>query len=102
MTRLPFSAKCLAAAVAALAFQGQAAAQQVCGARAKIVEILEKKYQETLTNFGIAGQKNLLEVFSSAKGSWTIILTTPEGVTCVMAAGKDWQDGPPPSKGQGT
>lgn len=83
---------CLVILLAALAAQaGPAQAQLPCGARSKIIETLDAKYQETLTNFGIAGQKNLLEVFSSKAGSWTITMTTPEGITCIMAAGQSWE-----------
>jgi hypothetical protein len=86
-------------AVAALAAStGSAAAQMACGSHDKIVDTLDRSYKETLTNFGIAGQRNLLEVFASEKGTWTIIVTTPEGMTCIMAAGQSWENVPPSKK----
>ena len=43
---------------------------------------------------GIAGQKNLVELFVSKSGSWTMLMTTPEGMTCIMATGQSWEDLP--------
>ena len=44
---------------------------------------------------GIAGQVNLVEVFASKAGTWTILFTTPQGKTCIIAAGSSWEDLPP-------
>ncbi len=35
-----------------------------------------------------------IEVFASPFRTFTIILTRPDGVTCVMAAGENWEDLP--------
>ncbi len=41
---------------------------------------------------GVAENGGLIEVLSSQKGStFTIIVTSPEGETCMVAAGEDWQ-----------
>jgi hypothetical protein len=33
----------------------------------------------------------LLEVFASAKGeSWTAVVTTPRGMSCLLASGENW------------
>lgn len=66
-------------------------AQTVCGKRADIVERLSKGYEEQQDSAGIAANGNLVEVFASKKGNWTIIFTRPGGVTCLMAVGENWQ-----------
>jgi len=41
---------------------------------------------------GIANYGGLVEILSSQSGtSWTIILTMPNGVTCMIAAGENWE-----------
>ncbi len=38
------------------------------------------------------GEAAVFEVWASEKtGSWTILFTRPDGVTCIMATGHDWQ-----------
>lgn len=57
-------------------------AQTPCGKRAAIVETLQTKYQEVPAAMGIAGQKDLLEIYASPAGTWTILMTMPSGLTC--------------------
>ena len=62
-----------------------------CGDRERVVAYLEKEWGETQRAFGIAGDRQLLELFASEGGSWTILLTSPRGSTCLMAAGRAFQ-----------
>ena len=71
---------------------GQALAQGMCGMRADMVATLKTKFQEGGIAGGIAGQVNLLEVFTSKAGTWTIMVTTPQGKSCIIAAGDGWQN----------
>lgn len=65
-----------------------------CANRDRVVERLEARYKESLTAGGLQSKSSgqtLVEVFASEKnGTFTILLTTPEGLTCVVAAGTDW------------
>jgi hypothetical protein len=78
-----------------LAYASPAQAAGVCGNRGDFVKALTDKYQESGKALGIAGQVNLVEVFASKAGTWTILVTTPEGKSCIIAAGSSWQDLPP-------
>lgn len=69
-------------------------AMGMCGPRADFIKALADKYQESGKAIGIAGQVNLVEVFTSKSGTWTIIVTSPEGKTCIIAAGTSWEDLP--------
>ncbi len=91
---------CLPVVAAALAFAaaGPAEAQSVCGDRAEIIKVLGNKYQELPAAFGIAGQRNLAELFVSKSGSWTMLMTQPQGVTCILATGQSWEALPPSQK----
>ena len=65
-----------------------------CAPRDVIVTRLSDKYSESLTGGGlqaVRGTKALVEVWTSPEtGTFTVILTTPEGVSCIVAAGSDW------------
>ena len=67
----------------------------MCGKRVDFIKALNDKYQESGKAIGIAGQVNLVEVFASKAGTWTILVTTPEGKSCIIAAGSSWEDLPP-------
>jgi hypothetical protein len=44
---------------------------------------------------GLAANGNLVEVFASASGSWTIIATRPSGVACIVGSGEAFHLAPP-------
>jgi hypothetical protein len=81
----------LAAFFALLGFTATASAQMVCGKHTEIANKLTDGYQEHQTSAGIARNGSLVEVFSSKKGTWTILYTVPGGQTCLMAVGDNWQ-----------
>tara|TARA_R110000787_G_scaffold4550_1_gene17224 strand:- start:312 stop:716 length:405 start_codon:yes stop_codon:yes gene_type:complete len=64
----------------------------ICGPRNELIDQLTNKYKEKPRAFGIALSGQLTEFLASdGGGTWTIILTSPEGITCLLAAGKDWR-----------
>ncbi len=70
-----------------------AQAQMACGTRDSVVESLGDKYGETLRGGGMSGPGAIFELWASeATGTWTILKTTPDGQTCAMAVGDNWQD----------
>ena len=79
---------------AAFVAPAQAQGQMACGKRLDIVKMLSTKYNEMPRALGIAGQTNLLEVYTSKSGSWTLLLTQPRGATCIVGAGQSWEDIP--------
>ena len=78
-----------------VAFTSPAQATSVCGSRADFVKALTDKFQEQGKALAIAGQSNLLEIYTSKAGTWTILMTSPAGRTCIIAAGNSWEDIPP-------
>ncbi len=68
-------------------------AQMACGEREVVIAKLDEKYGETRRSFGLAGPTAIFEVWASNKPpyTWTILKTTPNGWTCVMAVGDGWQ-----------
>ncbi len=68
-----------------------AAAQTACPTRSAVAERLAGDYAETPIAAGLASSGAVIEVFTSNDGStWTIVLTRPEGTSCLVAAGEAW------------
>ena len=63
----------------------------ICGNRAKLVSALSRDYSEQPTFEALTSDGRLMEVLTSSKGTWTVLLTTPSGRTCVVAAGTAWE-----------
>ena len=67
------------------------AAPAACGQRADIVALLAKQFNEMPVAVGVDNNGNLVEVLSSRSGStWSVIVTTPKGISCLVASGEDW------------
>lgn len=84
-----------AMAIAATIFASSLAeaATRVCGERAKLTKFLNGKYKENPRAMGVSSTgKAVLEVYTSIEGSWTVLLTTAKGMTCIVSAGHSWQD----------
>ncbi len=78
----------VAVAVAAPLNAAQAAK---CAQRDDLVSRLESKYSEKLSARGLQSEKSMIEVFASVtSGTFTVLLTNPQGVSCVVGAGTNW------------
>ena len=69
-------------------------AQVSCIQRDELVRSLAEKYNEKQTAIGLeaaGGKSRMVEVFVSATGSFTILLSYPNGVSCVAASGEGWR-----------
>lgn len=63
-----------------------------CGPRDSVVKALTDKFHEAPTAIGISDNGSLVEVLASADGAtWSILLTQPDGTSCLVAAGESWQ-----------
>ncbi|MBT0957728.1 hypothetical protein IV417_10030 [Alphaproteobacteria bacterium KMM 3653] len=59
-----------------------------CGKRDTVVAGLEEKFSETLTAGGMQSATAVLEVWSSAEsGSFTVLLTHANGISCIVSSG---------------
>ena len=75
------------------AFSLPAAAQRPpppCAPHDMLVDLLAKRYQESVIGTGI-GKDALVELLVSPTGTWTMIVTRPEGLSCLVAAGEAWE-----------
>jgi len=72
------------------------AAQQVhartCAPREDVVKRLAETYGETRRGIGISRQGAVMEVYASDQTrSWTITITLPDGITCLVASGQGFE-----------
>ena len=66
--------------------------QPQCGPRAAVVAQLAQKYAETRRSIGIAANNTVMEVYASDESAtWTITVTTPQGLTCLVASGQGFE-----------
>ena len=73
--------------------QMQAPSQgQQCDERTKVLGHLATKYREAPVAIGVTSAGGLVEVLSTGDGNtWTIIVSNPNGVACLVAAGEGWR-----------
>lgn len=61
-----------------------------CAARDMVVERLKTRYAEQLVARGLQSKNALMEIYASAAtGTYTVLITTPQGVSCVVGSGTD-------------
>jgi len=66
--------------------------QPLCTSHDHMIVDLATRYKETTVAVGLENRGALLELLTSADGAtWSLIVTGPEGNSCIVAAGENWQ-----------
>ena len=82
----------LSAGLAIVSSTSAATAQPQCDQRDSVLQILQQKYKEAPVALGVTHNGGLVEVLSTGNGTtWSIIVTTPQGMSCLVAAGEGWR-----------
>lgn len=69
------------------------AQSQNCATRDTVIERLAERYGESRQSIGMAPEGRVIEVFASEEtGTWTITVTLPSGVTCLVASGEAYEN----------
>ena len=69
----------------------QASAQLTnCMQREVVVNYLKTKHNENSVSYGMTLDGTVLEIFASPSGSWTMLLSYPTKMSCVIETGKNW------------
>ncbi len=69
------------------------AAPATCGQRADVLARLARQFNEVPAAIGLDNSGSLIEVLTTDDGAtWSIVITTPRGVSCVVATGESWQE----------
>lgn len=79
-----------------LAQPANAVAQVVaCATHADVSAALKKRFGEEAVVIGITSRGELIELYSSPKGTWTVVLTSTAGLSCIFSEGTDLEFIPP-------
>ena len=76
-----------------LSLSGQSFAQMAaaCGDRGSIAEKLDEGYSEQPIAMGLSADGSVVEVFAAVSGTFTIIVTQPSGISCILVTGESWE-----------
>ena len=81
------------AAIIAAADMAQAQQTNRCAARDVVLDRLATGYGETRRTIGLATNNSIVEMYASeTTGSWSITVTNPNGMTCLVAAGNSFEE----------
>ena len=61
-----------------------------CASRSNIIALLKDNFGEVEVGQGLSSRGYLVEVFVSPAGNWTILLSQPDGQSCLADAGEAW------------
>ena len=71
---------------------GQTRNQQ-CAPKQVIIERLASDYGEVRQSQGLTAQGKVIAVFASSEtGTWTITVTAPTGLMCLLSVGTDFEN----------
>lgn len=63
-----------------------------CAPRHQVVQRLAEGYGESRQSVGLGANNALVEVFASvATGTWTIVVTSANGLSCLVASGQAFE-----------
>lgn len=79
-----------AASMAAFLLPQSAAAQVLCGERAAVLAGLAERFAEQPAAAGLAANGQVVELLVAPDGSWTLLLSRPDGVSCLIGGGVGW------------
>ena len=66
-------------------------AEPYCEGHDRVATLLRENYQELPMGVGLTPGGRLIELFVSERGTFTVFVTAPTGLSCVIAVGTDWQ-----------
>ena len=69
-----------------------ALAQLFCSDHDAIIAGLTDNFQEQRLGYGVASDDAIIEIYTSANGTWTVLMTDVRGRSCVLAAGDGWEN----------
>lgn len=98
MSRIKMPAMAMAAVLWS-ATASPAISVQGCAPRDALAAVLAEDFQERMDWVGVSSVGTLFELYVSKSGTWTIIVSTADGMSCIVAAGDYWERPTPPATG---
>jgi hypothetical protein len=66
-----------------------------CAPYKAMVQLLLDRFEETPQSIGLIDDRRIMQVFTASGGSWTILVTTNAGQSCILAAGTGFETARP-------
>ena len=83
----------LAAAITVLLQSGSATALGPCEQRDNLIAALAERYREVPIALGVTNGGSLVEVLQNRTSeTWTLIVTSPQGISCLVFSGDGWRE----------
>jgi hypothetical protein len=79
-----------AIALIATLIASAASAAGACAPRSDLIALLKDHLGEVEVGQGLSDRGHLVELFVAPAGSWTILLSRPDGLSCLVDAGELW------------
>jgi hypothetical protein len=69
--------------------------EMVCAEREALLTSLSREYAEAPKELGLANNGSVFELLTTRDGrTWTMLMSKPDGTSCVVAAGEAWESVP--------
>ena len=65
--------------------------QLPCAERSKIADRLQEHFGEEVRAVGMSETGTVIEVYVSPERTWTMLVSLPDGKTCMVQAGEAWE-----------
>ncbi|MEX0327321.1 MAG: hypothetical protein AB3N07_01250 [Ruegeria sp.] len=65
-------------------------ADVICEPTGKLYDKLTRQFGAARAATGVRGPEQIMEVWTSKSGSWTMVVTYATGTSCIVAMGDDW------------
>ena len=63
-----------------------------CAPRAQVLEMLEGRFGETRRAIGLTSSASVMELYASDdSGRWSLVVTLPSGLSCLVGAGTGFE-----------
>ena len=63
----------------------------ICGGHNDLVAGLAQAFQQKQLGYGVVGQSAIVEIYVSASGTWSMLVTDVQGRSCIFATGEGWE-----------
>ena len=74
---------------------GQAQERAACLPHEEAVAKLKQHYDEQKVGLGLGSERSaLFELFVAETGTWTLLVTRTNGISCIAASGDSWMGSP--------
>lgn len=71
-----------------------------CGERKDLIGRLGAQYDEHPAGLGMTETGAVVELLTGKQETWTLLVSFPDGRSCLLATGEGWQNRPEPGEGE--